>query len=66
MMREVEIGSIYVPEEIVSAVEKHKESMLKAHEGTDSFDMLQRASFSMWFGDYLYKFGYRMLDDYDI
>jgi hypothetical protein len=63
MMREVEIGSIYVPEEIVSAVEKHKESMLNANKGTDSYDMLQRASFSAWFADYLNKFGCRMLHD---
>jgi hypothetical protein len=63
MLKEIEIGTIYMPEEIVSAVEKHREFMLNANKGKDSYDMLQRASFSMYFADYLYKFGHRMIDD---
>ena len=61
-MIKVDIGSMYIPNSIVEAVEKHKKMMLETHKNSDSYDFMLNADFGTWFSDYLYKFGGRLLD----
>lgn len=61
-MKEVNIGTMCIPDSIVDSVEKHKNMMLEAHKNSDSYDFMLHADFGVWFSDYLYKFGYRLLD----
>lgn len=61
-MREVDLGNTYIPDSILSMVEKHKKEMLENYKGTDTYDILQKCTFSMWFSDYLLKYGYKLLD----
>ena len=61
-MKEVNIGTMCIPNSIVEAVEKHREMMLEAHKNSDSYDFMLNADFGLWFSDYLLKFGYKLLE----
>lgn len=61
-MKEVELGKVWLPDTIVASVEKHKQNMLEACEGSDAYDLVKKASFSVMFSDYLLKYGYALED----
>ena len=60
-MREVDLGKILLPDSIIQKVEEHKEAMLLAHSESDCYESLKQASFSLWFSDYLLKYGCKLL-----
>ena len=61
-MKEVNIGTMCIPDSIVDSVEKHKNMMLETHKNSDSYDFMLNADFGLWFSDYLLKFGYKLLE----
>ena len=66
-MKEVEIGKIFLSEELIKIVEEHKNSMLEAHkDNPDVYNMLLKAPFGPYLSDLLFKFGFRLGSDYGI
>ena len=59
-MKKVEIGSIYLNDEVIRIVEEHKKSMIEANKEEKYQEMLENADFGMYLADLLYKFGYRL------
>lgn len=58
----VELGSVMLPEELVKKVMEHKEKTIRTHVGTDMAELLRKADFSLWFSDYMSKYGCFMTD----
>ena len=61
MMTKVSLGDVYIPDEIVDAINKHRESMINACTDEIMLAKLENASFSTFFSDYMFKFGYMLL-----
>lgn len=59
-MKKIEIGSIYLSDEVIRIVEEHKKSMIEANKEEKYQEMLENADFGMYLADLLYKFGYRL------
>lgn len=59
-MKKVEIGSIYLSDEIIRIVENHKKSMIEANKDEKYQEILKNADFGTYLADLLYKFGYRL------
>lgn len=52
-MKEVNIGTIFIPDSMVAAVEKHREYRLEYTKDSLFHDPLLREDFSYWVADYL-------------
>lgn len=59
-MEKIEIGSIYLSDEVIKIVEEHKKSMIEANKEEKYQEMLENADFGMYLADLLFKFGYRL------
>ena len=59
-MKKVEIGSIYLNDEVIRIVEEHKKSMIEANKEEKYQEILENADFGIYLADLLYKFGYRL------
>lgn len=59
-MKKVEIGSIYLSDEVIRIVEEHKKSMIEANKEEKYQETLENADFGIYLADLLYKFGYRL------
>lgn len=61
-MQQVNVGNIWLPDELVNEVNAHKERVIDSNRNSPVLDTLLRVDFGTWLGDYLYKFSYRMTD----
>lgn len=59
-MEKIEIGSIYLSDDMIRIIEKHKKSMIEANKEEKYQEMLENADFGMYLADLLWKFGYRL------
>lgn len=59
-MKKIEIGSIYLSDEVIRIVEEHKKSMIEANKEEKYQEILENADFGMYLADLLFKFGYRL------
>lgn len=59
-MKKIEIGRIYLSDDMIRIVEEHKKSMIEANKEEKYQEMLENADFGMYLADLLYKFGYRL------
>ena len=60
---EVDLGKVWLPQELVDMVENHKKSMLEFNKDSDSYDMLLNASFSAYFSDFIMKNYFKLKDN---
>lgn len=59
-MKKIEIGSIYLSDDMIRIVEEHKKSMIEANKEEKYQEKLENADFGMYLADLLWKFGYRL------
>lgn len=59
-MKKIEIGSIYLSDDMIRIVEEHKKRMIEANKEEKYQKMLENADFGMYLADLLCKFGYRL------
>lgn len=65
-MKEIEVGKMWIPDSIVDSVEQHRQNMiLYNQDNSDCVRILEMADFSTIFSDYLLKFGYSMIDNFN-
>jgi len=57
---EIDLGKVWLPQELVDMVENHKKFMLEYNKDNDSYDMLLNASFSAYFCDFMFKNYYKL------
>lgn len=59
-----DLGFVFLPQELVEAIEKHKKSMLEYHKDNDFYyEMILNASFSVLFADFMLKNYYKLIGD---
>lgn len=59
---EVDLGKVWLPQEVVEEIKKHRQSILDANIDKDSYTVLLEASFSSYFSDYMLKYSYKLLE----
>lgn len=52
---EIDLGKVFLPQELIDMVEEHKNFMIEANKDSNSYDMLLKLSFSAYFSDFMMK-----------
>lgn len=55
MNKEIDLGKVWLPQELIDMVENHKKFMLDSNKDKECYDMLLKADFSMYFSDFMMK-----------
>lgn len=59
-----DLGFVFLPQELIEAIENHKKSMLEYHKDNDFYyAMILNASFSVLFTDFMMKNYYKLIGD---
>lgn len=63
-MIEIDLGKIWLPNELVDMVDAHRMSMLEYNKHNhDVYELLNKADFGMYLSDFLAKNCYKMIED---
>lgn len=57
---EIDLGKVWLPNELIAMIRNHKQSMLESNKDSYSYDMLLNASFSAYFSDFMMKNYYKL------
>lgn len=55
MNREIDLGKVYLPEELIKMVERYQYCILSSNRHTDYHFILAKADFSTYFSDFIIK-----------
>lgn len=63
-MKEVEVGKMWIPDSVLREIENHRHHMIDDNfDNPDVVRLVEQASFSTIFSDYLWKYGCKLLND---
>lgn len=55
MNKQIELGKVWLPQEFIDMIENHRQYMLEANKDNDSYEVLLKADFSLYFSDFMMK-----------
>lgn len=59
---EIDLGKVWLPQDLVVKVQEHKKFMLDSNKDNEYYDMLLNSSFSAYFSDFIFKNYYKLID----